>query len=389
MAIPAHGHVNPSLSLVAELVRRGHRVTYAITDDFAELVRTAGADVVPYDSTVLALIGRAASDVVDQQVIDMEEMILGAHRMFYDEFVAVTPQIEAAYADDRPDMIVYDVAAWQGPLLAAKWGIPAIQLAPTFVPYEGMSEDYGVDSTADPSPGRVALTAEFDEFVASHGVRLTWDELLREPKRSVVTIAKSWQFKGDTLPDSFTFVGPSVDTRDNGQWAAPDERPVLLISLGSVFTHRLDFYRECVRAFADLDWHVLLQVGKHVDPADLGEVPANFSVVQWVPQVSVLAQARAFVTHAGMGSTMEGLYFGVPMVAVPQAFDQHLNGARLAELGLGVHLPMAEVTAEALRAAVERVTSDPDIAAKIKSVRDEVRAAGGASAAADVVESYA
>ncbi|MDX6364284.1 MAG: hypothetical protein QOC85_3294, partial [Streptomyces sp.] len=34
-SIAAHGHVNPSLDVVRELVARGHRVTYAIPPSFA------------------------------------------------------------------------------------------------------------------------------------------------------------------------------------------------------------------------------------------------------------------------------------------------------------------------------------------------------------------
>ncbi|MGH3858541.1 macrolide family glycosyltransferase [Actinokineospora sp.] len=377
MAVPAHGHVNPNLALVAELVGRGHRVTFAINDEFAAQVRAAGAEVVPYESTFSTAVEKLANEPDD---------LASAQRMFHDEMVAVTPQVEAAYTGDRPDVIVYDIGAWHAPILAAKWNVPAIQLSPTFVAYDGMAEDFGIDLDAEPTPAMAALIAEFDEFAAAQGVDLTRDEVIYLPKRCVVTIPRTWLLKGEMVADHYTFVGPSVDTRV-GEWTAPDDRPVLLVSLGSAYNDRLDFYRECVRAFTGLDWHVLLSVGKSIDPAELGEVPANFEVVQWVPQVSVLAKASAFVTHAGMGSTMEGLYFGVPMVAVPQAVDQFMNGARLAELGLGAHVPMEEATADTLRAAVLRVTSDPDITARVKSVRDEVRAAGGAAKAADVVES--
>jgi macrolide glycosyltransferase len=37
-SIAAHGHVNPSLEVIRELVARGHRVTYAVPPLFAEKV---------------------------------------------------------------------------------------------------------------------------------------------------------------------------------------------------------------------------------------------------------------------------------------------------------------------------------------------------------------
>lgn len=102
MAVPAHGHVNPSLALVAEPVGRGHRVTFAIDGEFAAQVRKAGAEVVPYESTFSAAVEKLATEPDD---------LASAQRMFHDEMVAVAPQVEAAYAADIPDVIVYDIGA--------------------------------------------------------------------------------------------------------------------------------------------------------------------------------------------------------------------------------------------------------------------------------------
>ncbi|WP_285509014.1 macrolide family glycosyltransferase [Actinokineospora sp. NBRC 105648] len=377
MAVPAHGHVNPSLSLVAELVRRGHRVSFAINDEFAGLVSSAGAEVVRYTSTFPSeKDGRST----------WPDDAVGAQRLFHDEFLAVTPQVEAAYSRDLPDAVVYDIGAWHAPVLAKRWGVPAVQLSPTFVAYDGWAEDFGVDLSAEPLPEAKAMDEEFAAFVARYATGIDTVEIKYQPRRCVVTIPRAWQLRGDTVDERYTFVGPSVDERQ-GAWTAPADRKTLLVSLGSAYTDQLGFYRDCVAAFSGLGWHVLLSVGRFVEPADLGVVPPDVEVVQWVPQVSVLSQAATFVTHAGMGSTMEALYFGVPMVAVPQAVDQHINGARVAELGLGAHLPADEVTPERLRAEVLRVSADPDIAANLARMRAEVRAAGGARAAADVVES--
>ena len=90
--------------------------------------------------------------------------------------------------------------------------------------------------------------------------------------------------------------------------------------------------------------------------SDLGAVPANVDVRAWFPQPAVLRHAAAFVSHAGMGSTMEALYYGVPLVCVPQMVEQEVNAARVAELGLGVRLDPEGLTADDLRAAVDAVT---------------------------------
>ncbi len=166
---------------------------------------------------------------------------------------------------------------------------------------------------------------------------------------------------------------------------------MLLISLGSTFTKLPDFYRECVKAFGDLPgWHVVLQIGKHVDAAELvpegSAMPANIEVHHWVPQVAVLGQADAFITHAGAGGSREGLASGVPMVAVPQAVDQFGNAAVLEELGVARHVPTEEATAERLREAVLSLVADPAVAARCAELKAELAAEGGTPRAADLIE---
>ncbi|MGP4015586.1 macrolide family glycosyltransferase [Saccharopolyspora sp. 5N708] len=373
VSIPAHGHINPGLGLVTELVRRGHRVTYATTDDFAAQVAEAGAIPVRYTSL---LPGPSAATQ------EWPEEEVAAQTMFLEETMAVLPQLERAYAADRPDLIVYDVAAFPGLVLAEKWQLPHIQLSPTHVYAAGIEEAFEIELT----PEKLAVRARYDEYFAQQGVELTFQDVA-VPRRGIVTIPRTFQYSGDRAADSFTFVGPMLTERAfQGDWQPPDSRPVLVISLGSAYNDRLAFYRKSLRAFADLDWHVVMSVGRSIDPAELGDVPPNFEVHQWIPQLRVLSRASAFITHAGMGGTMEGLYHGVPMIAVPQAAEQFLNAARIEELGLGTQVDGETVTPEQLRAALEKVTRDERILLRLKEMRQEIRESGGLRRAVEVLE---
>ncbi|RKT85376.1 glycosyltransferase, MGT family [Saccharopolyspora antimicrobica] len=370
--IPAHGHINPTLALVAELVNRGHHVSYAVTDPLADLVAEAGATPVRYTSTL------PGSPTATRQEWPEEEV--EARLMFLEETKTVVPQLEQAYAADRPDLVVYDLPDFLA--LAEKWGVPELQLCPTHVYTPGLESV--LDMT--PTPEKIAVQEAYDEYFAEQGLTLREKDFMH-PRRCIVTLPRSFQYFGDQAADAYTFVGPMLTERAfQGDWQAPDDRPVLVISLGSAYNDRLDFYRTCLRAFADLDWHVVLSVGKSVDPAELGEIPANFEVHQWIPQVRMLSQASAFITHAGMGGTMEGLHHGVPLIAVPQAADQFMNAARIEELGLGVQLDGATATPEQLRAALEKVTSDEEIRNRLADVRREIKEAGGLARAVEIVE---
>src|ERR1051325_6247498 len=128
VGIPAHRHVNPSAEIIRTLVARGHRVTYANDESFAAEVRATGAELRPYRS-VLGRLGRADEDLIDQLTA------------FLDDAESMLPQLREAYDRDRPDLFLYDIAGAPARILAAEWGVPAIQLSPTFVAWDGYEEE--------------------------------------------------------------------------------------------------------------------------------------------------------------------------------------------------------------------------------------------------------
>ncbi|MGH3916932.1 MAG: macrolide family glycosyltransferase [Pseudonocardiaceae bacterium] len=377
--IPAHGHVNPSLAVMRELADRGYRVTYSITEEFAPQVAATGATPVLYRSTM-----PSESDPTSAFPKDDLELM----SMALEEAMTVLPQLEAAYDTDRPDLVLYDIGGYTAPVLAAKWDIPIIQLSPTHVVWKGYEQDRAsVIEAMRIDPAGIAYHAKFITWLQDHGIDQPFAEFMR-PQQCIALFPRVLQPHETKVAETYTFVGPCFDDRSHqGSWQAPgDSRPVLLISLGSAYTDQAEFYRECIAAFGDLDWHVVMAIGRYVDPDGLGPIPDNIEVHRWVPQLSVLSQAAAFITHAGMGGTMEGLYYGVPMVAVPQAMDQYVNAERIAELGVGQHLPSEQAGAVALREAVLAVASDPGIAGRLRRIQEEMRRAGGTTAAADLIE---
>lgn len=159
------------------------------------------------------------------------------------------------------------------------------------------------------------------------------------------------------------------------------------MSLGSSFTKQPGFYRECLKAFGDLPgWYLVLQIGRSVDPAELGDIPANVEVRSWVPQLAILRQADLFVTHAGAGGSQEGLATATPMIAVPQAVDQFGNADMLQALGVARHIPTEEATAETLRTTALALLGDAEVARKLKDIQARMADEGGTQRAADLIE---
>lgn len=81
----------------------------------------------------------------------------------------------------------------------------------------------------------------------------------------------------------------------------------------------------------------------------------------WLPQESILAHpnVKLFVTHGGLLSTTESVYFGKPVVGIPIFADQKTN-MKLATLnGFGEYVPFNEFSGEKFEQALRKVLSDP------------------------------
>ena len=155
-----------------------------------------------------------------------------------------------------------------------------------------------------------------------------------------------------------------------------------------LFNADATFYRNCFDAFKDMDVEVIMSIGSNVSEASLGQPPPNFSVRTYVPQLEVLRRASAFVTHGGMNSVSESLYYGVPLVVIPQMSEQEMVGRRVEELGAGLYLAKQEATPARLRESVERVLAEGRFREQAAVVRQSFHAAGGAARAADAVLAF-
>ncbi|CAA9218383.1 MAG: hypothetical protein AVDCRST_MAG54-449 [uncultured Actinomycetospora sp.] len=377
VGVAAHGHTHPHLPVIAELVERGQRVTYAIPAAFAATVAATGATPLVHTS-VLPDQARGEQWPSDP---------VAGTALFLEEAVQALPQIAAALGDDVPDVALYDIGGYPALVLARRWGIPAVQLSPAMVAWEGFESDLADDLAFRQEPGYRAYLARFAAWLAEHGIDDDPERFVGAPARSIVEIPRALQpFAEKVDPDVYTFVGPDMVRRARDeQWPAP-ERPLVLASFGSAYHDEPGLFRACAAAFGPLAWDVVLAVGPDLDLGALGELPPNVTAHRWVPQLGVLGRASAFVTHAGMGGCAEGLWSGVPMIAIPRAVDQFGNAAMLEGLGVARTVPAEDATPEALRSALLELTSSPDVAARLAAQRDELRAAGGAAAAADVVE---
>ena len=383
--MPAHGHVNPTLPLVAELTRRGHRVSYLTGDQWRGPVEAAGAEFVHVPDGIPT--GGPPPNMnggVETARSMLERFLSGARES--------VPETLRVLREDPPDAVFYDMLTWSARAVAERIGVPAVQLCPSFA----SNEQFSLFSRFMPhvdlqDPALDGVREEYAEFGRWLGVPLEATGFFHPAPQdlNLVFLPEQFQLHRETFDDRFVFLGPSLGQRQEFEaWQPPASGdPVLFVSLGTgPLNDNPEFFRTAAEALGGSRWHVAMAVGDRVDPADLGEVPENFEVRQYFPQPTVLRHATAFLSHAGMNSTMESLYHEVPMITVPQMPEQEANADRVEELGLGRRL--RELTAEKLRALVDEVGADQGIRANLAEVGPVVRGGRGAERGADAVEKY-
>ncbi|WP_423183141.1 macrolide family glycosyltransferase [Arthrobacter sp. NyZ413] len=400
VCLPAAGHVNPTLPVVAELARRGHRVTYATSDKYAKAVEATGAGFFrsgkdlsawfprrahPADGDSSPMMGMFAGFAAGGLTALLDRILEGAREEF--------PALLNRLAEDPPAAICYDAMTLSGKMAAAKLGLPDIALLPTYAnnghfsmrqlmpgpPPEGMVEAWK-------KVGQL-----IHDFAAEQGVGHL--KFMGGPPASlnISFIPREFQPAGETFDGSFHFVGPCLGERgDDGAWQPrASDVPLLFVSLGTTpLNDQPDFFRKCLQAFAGLPLQVAMAVGERIDVSELGSLPDNVEVRPFFPQLEVLRHANAFLSHTGMNSTMEALYYAVPIVAYPLQPEQEANARRVEDLGLGRRLPREGLTPELIRQTVLEVSGDPVVRGNLDAMSQRIRGSGGAPAAADAIEDF-
>ncbi|MEV0718732.1 macrolide family glycosyltransferase [Asanoa sp. NPDC050611] len=363
--IAMHGRVNPTLPVVAELVRRGHSVSYHTSPAFADEVGAAGAKVLLY----------AGGDQPLPDPPTPAALLAGLARTA----VAVLPDVLSELRGLRPDLIVHDAACPWGAVAARTLGVPAAASFTTFA-----------FNREVPSPTRGSPTPEFlraRRRLRGHGLPLVDLGNIRQPLNLVYT-SRMFQPGVEELDASYRFVGPSIGARRADPFPVDRLRdPVLYASLGTVFNADPRLLHTFATALAPLGGSVVVATGR-TDPAALGALPSNVVARRSVPQPEVLARAALFVTHGGMNSVNEALHAGEPMLVVPQGADQPLVAARVVTLGAGLTPRTADVTTQAVRGLAQRLLDEPRFRGAARVLQAAQHEAGGYPRAADELERY-
>ena len=373
-SIPAWGHTNPTVEVVRQLTGRGHRVRYYSFAPFREKLESAGAEVILCDG----FLPPQPEDLEDRVGKDFACLV----EMVTDTTLALDETVMGEMIDFRADVVVSDSMCFWGRLFAKKLGVPYVcsttsfafnrHTAPMMKP-KGKELWYFL--TGLPRISRCMKRLRRAGYPVEHFLELIQND---NETDTIVYTSPSFQPMAETFSDRYAFVGPSLPEME-GREEETKGRPLVYVSLGTVLFDRPDFFAACAKALGGMEADVIFSTGRE---EAFPELPENVTAYPRVDQLEVLSRADVFLTHCGMNSASEAIWFGVPTVLYPLQSEEEAVAKRMEELGLGLRLP----SEKEIRETVERVLKNPSYRENTLRLGAEFRRCGGAKAAAEKIE---
>lgn len=378
--IPAHGHTNPTLGVVRELISRGHQVFYYSYNMMRDKIESTGAVFVSCDKYDQ----EQQLDAKDGARIGKD--LAFSTQILVDTTLALDDAVCEHMKELNPDCIVADSMAVWGKAVALKLGIPFVSSTTTFAFNQHSAK------IMKQSPGQI-FGMIFSMSKINKNIKRLQDkgypvksvlDIIQNDNNTDTIVYTSPEFQpcSKTFSDKYVFVGPSIRPVENVIEKKLDK--LIYISMGTVINDSVGFYKKCIEAFANTKYQVIMSVGNLINIEDLGAIPDNITISRFVDQMAVLSQADVFLTHCGMNSVNESLYYKVPLVMFPQTSEQDGVATRVEQLGAGVRLK--NINVKSIRTTIENVLNTKSYYEQASKISQGFRKCTGAKGAADKIE---
>jgi len=351
---PAYGHVLPMLPLVRAAERAGHDVRVATGPDLVGTLTARGLDVHAVGPRWATSWSAHEAVWADPGTPEEQKMMDGVVALFGTPALARLADLLALAESWRPDLVVHEVLEMAGSLLGRRLRVPGVVhgIGPMFPFYAQLIHPAG-DAIGEPG-----LWAHVS---AERALDLCPPSLQPDgppPWPGAVPLRPSAGQPGPVPPEVVDVLA--------------GDRPLAYFTLGTVKNTDAADLAAGLAALEEYDGVVVATTGRRLDPGELGPLPANAVVAEFVPQAALLERADLLVSHGGSGTMLGGLVHGVPQVALPRGADQPQNAALLARAGAGVVVAPEDYAVPTIRAAVAQVIGDPSFRAAAERIRDEI-----------------
>lgn len=377
--IPAHGHTNPTLGVVRELISRGHKVWYYSYNIMCEKIESTGATFVSCDDYDME------QKLTPKDAVRVGKDLAFSTKILVDTTLALDDKVCADMEQLKPDCIVADSMAVWGKAVAMKLGIPFVSSTTTFA-FNQHSAKIMKQSIGKlfkmifsmPKTNKQIKRLQSKGYPVKSFLDIIQND---DNTHTIVYTSPEFQPCSETFSDKYSFVGPSIRPVTDKFEKKSDK--LIYISMGTVNNDMMPLYKRCLSALANQDYQVIMSVGNLVTIEEFGELPENISIFSHVDQIAILQQADVFVSHCGMNSVNESLYFGVPLIMLPQTSEQSGIAERVHQLGAGIKLNKSDVSS--ILSAINKVFADSTYRQNALIIAEGFKRCSGAKGAADKI----
>ncbi len=359
VTVDSAGALYPQLALAQRLQARGHQIRFLACRSQRRSIETAGFAVHTYS-------GEPDFDMADPEgpIRDWRDDPGTAFKaccdvIWFGPAAAIAADVIELVRQDPADVLVIDYFAFGAALAAERLGLPSVILWHTLF---GEWDVFNAGLPAlNAARAGLGLPEVDDVYEAYH----------RAERILALTTEAFHYAAGDTpVPSNLRYVGPQFAPGQEPRSIPPltPRTPFVLVALSTSYQAQEDLLLRVIGALAELPVRALVTTG----PAVRLDVtpPAHVEVRRWVSHAEVLPQADLVVTHAGLGTVMTSMAFGVPLLCLPMGRDQHGNAEAVAKLGFGRIADRDAGVAE-LRNSIAAVLADTEVRARARRLAEE------------------
>jgi zeaxanthin glucosyltransferase len=392
------GHINPMTTLARQLQARNHEVVFLYSSE------AAGLPCVPADE----------KDQVHENMPEISKMQgdeafqLGASAMIA-QTESILKSLPAVVHKSGVDALLIDTIQFYAELGAMQLGMTYVNVANALhFDYSGYTPFCLYGRPHQTTPEALATNREdvakfakilgnasagIKAYAEKAGLEIDWDDPSStiSPLASISQVPRAFDYESSHWPSQFHLTGPFHNGNGRERLDFPWERltgePLIYASMGTILNGRVDVFRTIVAALAKhKDVQLVLSIGDQIDPKQIGSVPSNTIIVKRAPQLDLLKQTSACITHAGLNTVLESLAQGVPQVAIPVTFDQPGVAARIMDKETGVVTSLDKLTPNHLSDLLNEVLTNSSYRKNARKLQNAIAEANGLAVAADLIE---
>lgn len=344
VGIPLMGTINPQLAIAKKLIENNCTVDFINSNIIKKQVNSIKANLIP-----------------------LRKFPNAKYNIYYERNLYIDAYKTALCVVKNYDLIIYDSWFFLGRKLSEISGVPCVKISSMFAFNKNTINDL-IYSSPSWYMYRFSWYRKLMTKYYCKNLKISsndfWEEMYKDSlPLTIVFTNKTFQPHYTEFDSNYKFVGPIISDRKYDELFIPYntmKRPIIYVALGTISKNK-KIIETCIKTYSNKDCSVLISLGNKINKNDFKNTAENIYLYSYVPQLDVLKKCDLFVTHGGMNSVNEAMFFGVPMIVCPQFSDQFLIAKQVESLNLGITIFKSQFNESVLREKTKYILSNNKI----------------------------